>query len=129
MLRIESRLWNPTKQLIDCSWGGGFRLQVKGLVSGCVTIAGKLESIMSERIPADGTLAFERDRLPNQWEFDFGGTVVQHRFGGTALYRAALKRTPNLSLYLCTNLLHLKPGDEIRNWQELEIRNSQARSL
>ena len=122
VLRIESRLWNPTKLVNDCSWGGGFQLQLAGLVAGKVTVAGKVEAITPAQIPTDGTLAFERERLPTQWEFDFGGTVVQHRFGGTALYRGALKRSSNLSLYLCTNLLHLKPGDEIRNWQELAIR-------
>ncbi len=126
VLRIESRMWNPTKQLIDCSWGGGFQLQLAGLTAGRATVAGKVEVITPAQIPADGTLAFEGDRLPAQWEFDFGGTVVQHRFGGVALYRAALKRTPNLSLYLCTNLLKLKPGDEICNWQELAIHKAQV---
>ena len=124
VLRIESRMWNPTNKVIDCSWGAGFQLQVSGFAVGRVTVAGQVEEITSEQIPTDGSLAFERDRLPTQWEFDFGGNVVQHRFGGPTLYRAALKRTPNLSLYLCTNLLKLKPGDKIRNWQELEILKS-----
>lgn len=122
VLRIESRLWNPTKQMNNCSWGGGFQLQLAGLAAGRVTVAGKMETISAAQIPTDGTLAFERDRLPSQWEFDFDGGVVQHRFGGPALYRAALKRNANLSLYLCSNLLQLQPGDEILNWQELTIR-------
>ena len=121
VLRIESRMWNPTKQMADCSWGGGFRLHAEGLKTGRVSIGNKEETLAVAQIPTDGTLAFEGDRLPTQWEFDFGDAVVKHRFGGKDLYRAALKRSGELSLYLCTNLLHLKPGDEIRNWQELEI--------
>ena len=85
-----------------------------------------METLTPTQIPTDGTLAFEADRLPTQWEFDFGGAVVQHRFGGPALYRAALKRNANLSLYLCSNLLQLQPGDEILNWQELTIRKRHA---
>ena len=121
VLRIESRMSNRTKQVADCSWGGGFQLQGAGLAAARVTVAGKVETIAGAQIPSDGTLAFEGARLPTQWEFDFGGAVVQHRFGGTTLYRGALKRGSDLSLYLCTNLLHLQPEAEIRSWQELEI--------
>jgi hypothetical protein len=53
---------------------------------------------------------------------DFGR--LRHRFGGAALYRAALSCLGSrqvLSLYLCTNLLHLPPRAEVRIWQELEV--------
>ncbi len=121
VLRIESRMWNPAELVADCSWGGGFKLLADGFVAGQVALAGAMESVPAARLPADGTLAFEGERLPAGWELDFGDAVVKHRFGGHALYRAALKRGNGLSLYLCSNLLHLEPGAEIRCWQEIEI--------
>jgi len=127
VLRIESRMWNPTAVTMDCSWGGGFRIDPGGLKEARVIIGGAVECFDAAQIPADGTLAFERERFPSDgWEVDYGPDgVLRHRFGGEALYRAALGCNawrPGLSLYLCTNLLQLPPAGAISVWQELDVR-------
>ena len=127
-LRVESELRNVTDEHLTTSWGARWVLALPdGPVSlNFDTAEGSVSLPWTEMHEGFGSHVFEQDSLPWRKAVTVmaGGFAISHAFNGAVIRFTTGKVDARraLSLYYCTDILHLAPGEAVRFTQTLAVK-------